>query len=191
MLASTKFDLESCTPTFKNIKLLTSFACSLKVGTSVPLYSAYLLLTSSMNSKLNFPTLLLILHLVYNTMGQHKSGLVVYCTLMTSRSCPLALRELTSRSCPHTFGTTEAIRRTAHGQSVTQTVSYSLRYDKKRSQLTPTQNLGGNRLCYLVSYILLLCSRLLTSHSPSATSTPLPLTTTSRTHSTNSTLTPS
>jgi len=38
--------------------------------------------------------------------------------------------------------TTEAIRRAAHGQSVTQTVSYSLRYDKKRSQLTPTQSLG-------------------------------------------------
>jgi len=38
---------------------------------------------------------------------------------------------------------------------------------------------------------LLLCSRLLTSHSPSATSTPLPSTTTLGTHSTNSTLTPS
>jgi len=37
---------------------------------------------------------------------------------------------------------TEAIRRAAHGQSVTQTVSYSLRYDKKRSQFTPTQSLG-------------------------------------------------
>jgi len=40
------------------------------------------------------------------------------------------------------LATTEAIRRAAHGQSVTQTVSYSLRHDKKRSQLTPTQNLG-------------------------------------------------
>ena len=37
------------------------------------------------------------------------------------------------------LATTEAIRCTAHGQSVT--VSYSLRYDKKRSQLTPTQSL--------------------------------------------------
>ena len=36
---------------------------------------------------------------------------------------------------------TKAIRRAAHGQSVTQAVSYSLRYDKKRYQLTPTQNL--------------------------------------------------
>ena len=43
-----------------------------------------------MNSKLNPPTLLLILHLVYNTMGQRKFGLVGNCTLMTSRSCPLA-----------------------------------------------------------------------------------------------------
>ena len=33
---------------------------------------AYLLLTLSTNSKLNFPTLLLILHLVSNTMEQHK-----------------------------------------------------------------------------------------------------------------------
>jgi len=40
------------------------------------------------------------------------------------------------------LATTESIRRAAHGQSVTQGVSYSLRYDKKRSQLTPTQNLG-------------------------------------------------
>ena len=40
------------------------------------------------------------------------------------------------------FATTEAIRRATHGQSVTQTVYYSLRYNKKRSQLTPTQNLG-------------------------------------------------
>ena len=90
MLASTIFDFESCAPTFNNIKLLTSFAGSPKVSASVPPYSAYLLLTSSMNSKLNFRTLLLILHLVYNTMGQRKSGLVGYCTLMTSRSCLLA-----------------------------------------------------------------------------------------------------
>jgi len=40
------------------------------------------------------------------------------------------------------LATTEAIQHAAHGQSVTQAVSYSLRYDKKRSQLTPTQNLG-------------------------------------------------
>ena len=40
------------------------------------------------------------------------------------------------------LATTESIRRAAYGHFVTQTVSYSLRYDKKRSQLTPTQNLG-------------------------------------------------
>ena len=40
------------------------------------------------------------------------------------------------------LATTEAIRRAALGQSVTTAVSYSLRYDKKRSQLTPTQSLG-------------------------------------------------
>jgi len=45
------------------------------------------------------------------------------------------------------LATTEAIRRAAHGQSVTQAVSYSLRYDKKCSQLTPTQNLGLEIYC--------------------------------------------
>ena len=40
------------------------------------------------------------------------------------------------------LATTEAIRRAAHGESVTQAVSCSLRYDKKRSQLTPALNLG-------------------------------------------------
>jgi len=40
------------------------------------------------------------------------------------------------------LATTEAIRRPTHGQSVTQAVSYSLRDDTKRSQLTPTQSLG-------------------------------------------------
>ena len=33
-----------------------------------------------MNSKLNFPTLLLTLHLGFNTMEQRKFGLVGYCT---------------------------------------------------------------------------------------------------------------
>jgi len=37
-----------------------------------------------------FCTLSLIMHLVYNTMRPRKSGLVGYCTLMTSRSCLLA-----------------------------------------------------------------------------------------------------
>jgi len=40
------------------------------------------------------------------------------------------------------LATTEAIRRAAHGQSVTQAVSYSLFKNKKHSQLTQTQNLG-------------------------------------------------
>ena len=40
------------------------------------------------------------------------------------------------------LATTEAIRRTTHGQSVNQAVSYSLHYDQKSSQLTLTQNLG-------------------------------------------------
>ena len=38
--------------------------------------------------------------------------------------------------------TNETIRRAAHSQSGKQVVSYSLCYDKKRSRLTPMQNLG-------------------------------------------------
>jgi len=58
------------------------------------------------------------------------------------------------------LATTEAIRRAAHGQSVTQAVFYSLRYDKKRSQLAPTQNLG-NLLYYLISSRICAISRVL------------------------------
>jgi len=90
VLALKLFDFESCTPTFKNIKLLTSSRGSMKVPAPVSPYSAYLLPTSPMNSKLNSSTLLLILHLAYNTMGQRKFGLVGYCTMMTSHSCPPA-----------------------------------------------------------------------------------------------------
>jgi len=154
------------------------------------------------------------------------------------------------------LATTEAIRCAAHGQSVT--VSYSLRYDKKRSQLTPTQSLCLWKSTVLPHFLqnlryiqsttdvtklqtslnlslvralhvygdhttlladtgvpplilistptfpntfflqkhilipfLLLCLRILTSHSPSTTFIPLPSTTTSGIHFTNSTLTPS
>jgi len=51
------------------------------------------------------------------------------------------------------LASTEAIQRTAHGQSVTQAVSYSLRYDKKRSQLTPTQNLGLRKSTVLPHFL--------------------------------------
>jgi len=40
------------------------------------------------------------------------------------------------------IATTEAIRHAAHCQSMTQAISYSLRYNQKRSQLTLAQNLG-------------------------------------------------
>jgi len=68
------------TPTFKNIKQLTFSDGFLKVAASAPPHSAYLLLTLSMNFKLNFPTMLFILHLVSNTMEQRKFGLMCYCT---------------------------------------------------------------------------------------------------------------
>jgi len=174
-----------------------------------------LLLTSSMNSKLNPPTLLSILLLVYNTIGgiggllyvddlalmstsprelqamlnvcqewsfrnhmqintqktkvmaffktpslqkarggQHQPGQIIpsfhiHAPFPTSSTCSSLIQfeylglildpklELTMH-----LATTEAIRRAAHGQSMIQAVFYSLRYDKKRSQLTPTQNLG-------------------------------------------------
>ena len=88
--ALTLFGFEFFTQIFENIKLLTFSAPSLKVVASVPSYSAYLLLTSSTNSKLNSPTQLLILPLAYNTLGQHKYGFVDSLTLMTLRSCPPA-----------------------------------------------------------------------------------------------------
>ena len=74
----------------EHIKMLTFSEGSLKVTASAPPYSAYLLLTLSMNSKLNFPMLLLILHLVSNATEQRKFGLVGYCMQMISRSCPPA-----------------------------------------------------------------------------------------------------
>jgi len=51
------------------------------------------------------------------------------------------------------LATTEAIRRATHGQSVTQAVYYFLRYDKKRSQLTTTQNLGLWKSTVLPHYL--------------------------------------
>ena len=41
------------------------------------------------------------------------------------------------------LATVEAIHRASQGQALTLAVSYSLRYDKNSSQLTPTQNLLG------------------------------------------------
>jgi len=40
------------------------------------------------------------------------------------------------------LATVEAIRRASQGQALALAVSYSLRYDKNSSQLTPPQNLG-------------------------------------------------
>ena len=97
VLASTIFDFESCTPTFKNIKHLTSSAGSLKVAASVPPYSAYLLLTLSMNSKLNPPTLLLILHLVYNTKKTTQiwiCGFLYVDDLALMSTCPRELQAM-------------------------------------------------------------------------------------------------
>jgi len=51
------------------------------------------------------------------------------------------------------LATTETICRAAHGQSVTQVVSYSLRYDKKRFQLTPTQSWGLRKSAVLPHFL--------------------------------------
>jgi len=45
------------------------------------------------------------------------------------------------------LATTKAIRRAAHGQSMTQAVSYSLRYDQNRSQLTLTKHGSMESYC--------------------------------------------
>jgi len=88
--------------------------------------------------------------------GQHRPGTTlppfhIHTPFPTSSPCSYLITEvlqfeylglvLDPKLTMH-LATTEAIRRAAHGQSVTQAVSYSLRYDKIRSQLTPTQNLG-------------------------------------------------
>jgi len=202
--------------------------------------------------------------------GQHRPGLTppfhIHAPFPTSSPCSYLITEvlqfeylgliLDPKLTMH-LATTEAIRRAAaaHGQSVTQAVCYSIRYDEKRSQLTPTQNMGlwkstvlphflqnlryihsttdfkklqtslnlslaralhvyGDHTALLVdtgvpplsltqyTHLAQLHFRLTktrsdipatlfkTSHWPSATSTPLPSTTTFGNHSTNSTLTP-
>jgi len=88
--------------------------------------------------------------------GQHRPGSTlppfhIHTPFPTSSPCSYLINEvlqfeylgliLDPKLTMH-LATTEAIRRAAHGQSVTQAVSYSLRYDNKRSQFTPTQNLG-------------------------------------------------
>jgi len=88
--------------------------------------------------------------------GQHRPGPTlppfhIHAPFPTSSPCSYLITEvlqfeylgliLDPKLTMH-LATTEAIRRAAHGQSVTQAVAYSLRYDKKRSQLTPTQSLG-------------------------------------------------
>jgi len=60
------------------------------------------------------------------------------------------------------LATTEAIRRATHGQSVTQAVSFSLRYDKKFSQLTQHKTwYSGNLLYYPTSFTICAISRVL------------------------------
>jgi len=50
------------------------------------------------------------------------------------------------------LATTEAIRRAAHGQSVTQAVSYSLRYDKKKFPTHPNTKLGSMEIYCTTSF---------------------------------------
>jgi len=88
--------------------------------------------------------------------GQHRPGPTllpfhIHAPFPTSSPCSYCITEvlqfeysgftLDPKLTMH-LATTVAIRRAAHGQPVTQAVSYSLFYDQKRSQLTPTQNLG-------------------------------------------------
>ena len=51
------------------------------------------------------------------------------------------------------LATVEAIRRASQGQALALAVSYSLRYDKNSSQLTPTQNLGLWKAIVLLNFL--------------------------------------
>jgi len=55
------------------------------------------------------------------------------------------------------LATVEAIRRASQGQALALAVSYSLRYDKNSSQLTPTQNLGLWKSIVLPHFLQNLC----------------------------------
>jgi len=114
--------------------------------------------------------------------GQHQHGPTlppfhIHAPFQTSSPCSYLITEvlqfeylgliLEPKLTMH-LATTEAIRRATHGQFVTQAVSYSLRYHKKRSHLTPSQNLGphpntkpGNLLYYLISSRICAISRVL------------------------------
>jgi len=55
------------------------------------------------------------------------------------------------------LATVEAIRHASQGQALALAVSYSLRYDKNSSQLTPTQNLGLWKSILLPHFLQNLC----------------------------------
>jgi len=113
--------------------------------------------------------------------GQHQPGPTlppfhIHAPFQTSSPCPYLITEVLQFEYlglildPLTMhlATTEAVRCAAHCQFVTQAVSYSLRYNKKRSHLTSTQTLGphpntkpGNLLYYLISSRICAISRLL------------------------------
>ena len=55
------------------------------------------------------------------------------------------------------LATVEAIRRASQGQALALAISYSLRYDKNSSQLTPSQNLGLLKSIVLPHFLQNLC----------------------------------
>ena len=88
--------------------------------------------------------------------GQHRSGptltpIHIHTPFPNSSPCSYLITEvlqfeylgliLDPKLTMH-LTTTKAIQRAIHSQSVTLPVSCSLRYDKKRSQLTPTLRMG-------------------------------------------------
>jgi len=98
--------------------------------------------------------------------GQHRPGPTlppfhIHAPFPTSSPCSYLITEvlqfeylgliLDPKLTMH-LATTEAIRRAAHGQSVTQAVSYSLRYDKKTFATHPNTKPGSMEIYCTTSF---------------------------------------
>ena len=75
------------------------------------------------------------------TLSNLRPSLVPYSCILEVSQCEFLALILDPKLTIH-LATVEAICRASQGQALALTVSYSLRYDKNSSQLTPTQNLG-------------------------------------------------
>jgi len=155
----------------ENIKQLTFSACSLKIAVSVPFCSVYFLVDLFHELQTKFPHVVINLSkrtedksygffetssLQKGRGGHHQPcptlrPIHIHASFLTSSPCSYLITDvlqfeylgliLDPKLTMH-LTTTKAIQRAIHSQSVTLPVSCSLRYDKKRSQLTPTLRMG-------------------------------------------------